>query len=353
MGLFGSKEVIGLDIGSSSIKMAHVKGIGVENRLRKFGVFPLPADSIVDGAIMDHAAVVEGIQTAMRELKVHEKEVAISLSGHSVIIKKVQLATTTAEELEESIQWEVEQYIPFDIKDVKIDFQVIGPLKDDPTKMDVLLVAAKTDLINDYISVVKEAGRVPRIVDIDSLAAGNAFELTHPVSDEQVPMVVNVGASFMNINVLHAGVPLFTRGRAHGRGDVHFRDPEADGGELRDGRGVQDREEGPGGAIRQARRDHEGRLQPARDGSAEVLQLLLRHVPRPPGDQGLPDGRGRKSTFLKEILAEKIGVGVEIFDSIQGLSVDEKTVDPAVVSQFNTSATVSIGLALRNLEGHG
>jgi type IV pilus assembly protein PilM len=81
MGLFGSKEVIGLDIGSSSIKMAHVKGVGVENRLRKFGVFPLPADSIVDGAIMDHAAVVEGIQTAMRELKVHEKEVAISFRG--------------------------------------------------------------------------------------------------------------------------------------------------------------------------------------------------------------------------------------------------------------------------------
>src|SRR5512134_2165034 len=77
--------------------------------------------------------------------------------------------------------------------------------------MDVLLVAAKTELINDYMSVVRDAGLVPRIVDIDSLAAGNAFELTHPVSDEQVPMVVNVGASFMNINILHAGVPLFTR----------------------------------------------------------------------------------------------------------------------------------------------
>ena len=140
MGLFGSKELIGLDIGSSSVKMAHVKAVGAENRLRKFGVFPLPVDAIVDGAIMDHGAVVEGIKTALRELKIHEKEVAISLSGHSVIIKKVQLPTTTAEELEESIQWEVEQYIPFDIKDVKIDFQVIGPLKDDPSKMDVLLV---------------------------------------------------------------------------------------------------------------------------------------------------------------------------------------------------------------------
>src|SRR3970282_1810249 len=211
MALFGSKELIGLDIGSSAIKLAHVKPVGVEHRVKKFGVFPLPPDAIGDGAIMGHAAVIEGIKTALRELNVKEKEVATSLSGHSVIIKKVVLPTTTPEELEESIQWEVEQYIPFDIKDVKIDFQVIGPLKDDPSKMDVLLVAAKTDLINDYMSVVKDAGLVPRIVDIDSLAAGNAFELTHPVSDDQVPMVVNVGASFMNINILHAGVPLFTR----------------------------------------------------------------------------------------------------------------------------------------------
>jgi type IV pilus assembly protein PilM len=211
MVMFGSKELIGLDIGSSAIKLAHVKAVGVEFRVRKFGVFPLPPDAIVDGAIMDHVSVIEGIKTALRELKVKEKEVATSLSGHSVIIKKVVLPTTTPEELEESIQWEVEQYIPFDIKDVRIDFQVIGPLKEDPSKMDVLLVAVKSDLVNDYISVVKDAGLTPAIVDIDSIAAGNAFELCHPVSDEQVPMVVNVGASFMNINILHSGVPLFTR----------------------------------------------------------------------------------------------------------------------------------------------
>src|SRR5512138_2229117 len=218
MALFGSKELVGLDIGSSSIKLAHIKQAGAEYRLKKFGAFPLPPDAIVDGAIMDHASVIEGIKTALRDLKVHEKEVATSLSGHSVIIKKVVLPTTTPEELEESIQWEVEQYIPFDIKDVKIDFQVIGPLRDDPTKMDVLLVAVKSDLVNDYISVVRDAGLTPTIVDIDSIAAGNAFELCHPVSDEQVPMVINEGASFMNINILHAGVPLFTRGVPMGGG---------------------------------------------------------------------------------------------------------------------------------------
>ena len=353
MGLFGSKELIGLDIGSSSVKMAHVKAVGVENRLRKFGVFPLPADAIVDGAIMDHAAVVEGIKTALRELKIHEKEVAISLSGHSVIIKKVQLPTTTAEELEESIQWEVEQYIPFDIKDVKIDFQVIGPLKDDPSKMDVLLVAAKTDLINDYMSVVRDAGLVPRIVDIDSLAAGNAFELTHPVSDEQVPMVVNVGASFMNINILHAGVPLFTRDVPMGGGMYTT--------EIQKQVAVSfDTAE----EYKTGKKDAGERSEKVTEIMKVVSGLLATEAQRSCNffSATYPDrlvtkvyltGGASRSAFLKEMLAEKIGVDVEIFDPFEGLTVDEKAVDPSVVSQLNTSATVSVGLALRNLEARG
>jgi type IV pilus assembly protein PilM len=353
MGLFGGKDVVGLDIGSSSVKMAHIRADGAENRLRKFGVFPLPADSIVDGAIMDHSSVVEGIRTAMLELKIHEKEVAIALSGHSVIIKKVQLPTTTAEELEESIQWEVEQYIPFDIKDVKIDFQVIGPLKDDPSKMDVLLVAAKTELINDYMSVVRDAGLVPRIVDIDSLAAGNAFELTHPVSEEQVPMVVNVGASFMNINILHAGVPLFTRDVPMGGGmyTSEIQKQLAVGYETAE-------------EYKTGKKDPGERAAKLSEIMRTVSTLLATEAQRSYNffSATYPDrlvtkvyltGGAARSSFLKEILAEKIGVDVEIFDPTQGLSVDEKTIDPAVVSQFNTAATVSIGLALRNLEARG
>jgi type IV pilus assembly protein PilM len=350
MGLFGTKEIIGLDIGSSSIKLAHLKMVGAECRLRKFGVVPLPADAIVDGAIMDHASVIEGIKTALRELKVHEKEVITSLSGHSVIIKKVVLPTTTPEELEESIQWEVEQYIPFDIKDVKIDFQVIGPLKEDPSKMDVLLVAVKSDLVNDYISVVKDAGLTPTVVDIDSIAAGNAFEFCHPVSEEQVPMVVNVGASFMNINILHGGVPLFTRDVPMGGGiytseiqkqlAVSFETAE----ELKTGK----KEAG----------DRADRLTEI---MRTVSNILSTEAQRSYNffSATYPDrlvtkvyltGGAAKSQFLKELLAEKIGVEVELFDPLQGLVVEERTVDPAVAAQYSTAATVAVGLALRNVE---
>ncbi|MBI5419632.1 MAG: type IV pilus assembly protein PilM [Deltaproteobacteria bacterium] len=350
MGLFGLKELIGLDIGSSAIKLAHVKASGNEYVVKKFGAFPLPPDAIVDGAIMDHASVIEGIKTALRELKVKEKEVATSLSGHSVIIKKVVLPTTTPEELEESIQWEVEQYIPFDIKDVKIDFQVIGPLKDDPAKMDVLLVAVKTDLVNDYISVVKDAGLTPSIVDIDSIAAGNAFEFCHPVSDEQVPMVINVGASFMNINILHSGVPLFTRDVPMGGGmytseiqkqvAVSFETAEA---------------------LKVGKKDAGERSEKLTEVMRTVSNILATEAQRSYNffSATYPDrlvtkvyltGGAAKSLFLKEMMAEKIGVEVELFNAFEGLTADERTVDPAVAAQYGTAATVSIGLALRNLE---
>ena len=350
MALLGSKELIGLDIGSSAIKLAHVKPVGVEFRVKKFGVSPLPPDAIVDGAIMDHVSVIEGIKTALRELKVKEKEIATSLSGHSVIIKKVVLPTTTPEELEESIQWEVEQYIPFDIKDVKIDFQVIGPLKEDPSKMDVLLVAVKSDLVNDYVSVIKDAGLTPTVVDIDSIAAGNAFELCHPVSDEQVPMVVNVGASFMNINILHSGVPLFTRDVPMGGGmytseiqkqlAVSFDTAE----ELKVGKKeAGEREEKISEIMRTVSNILSTEVQRSYNFfSATYPDRLVTKV--------YLTGGAAKSAFLKEMLTEKIGVDVELFDPFEGLMLEEGSVDRSLAAGFNTAATVSIGLALRNQE---
>lgn len=350
MALLGSKELVGLDIGSSAIKLAHVKPVGVEFRVKKFGVYPLPPDAIVDGAIMDHVSVIEGIKTALRELKVKEKEIAISLSGHSVIIKKVVLPTTTPEELEESIQWEVEQYIPFDIKDVKIDFQVIGPLKEDPSKMDVLLVAVKSDLVNDYVSVIKDAGLTPTIVDIDSIAAGNAFELCHPVSDEQVPMVVNVGASFININILHSGVPLFTRDVPMGGGMYTS--------EIQKQLAVSfDTAE----ELKVGKKDAGERAEKIAEIMRTVSNILSTEVQRSYNffSATYPDrlvtkvyltGGAAKSAFLKEMLTEKIGVDVELFDPFEGLILEEGSVDRSLAAGFNTAATVSIGLALRNQE---
>src|SRR5262245_41116310 len=172
------KLALGLDIGSTSVKMILLKEQRkrgeVGYALQSFGMKPLPPEAIVDGALMNSTAIVQAVQELMNELKIKSKEVAIGVSGHSVIIKKIQMPRMSQEELEESIQWEAEQYIPFDVKDVNIDTQILDSGANDATgQMDVLLVAAKKDMINDYTTVVSEAGLAPVVVDVDAFAVQN------------------------------------------------------------------------------------------------------------------------------------------------------------------------------------
>src|SRR5512138_2762006 len=153
-----SKLAVGLDVGSSSVKLVQLKEKRGGFSLQAFGAAPLPPEAIVDGALMNSSAIVEAIQELIASQRLKAKDVAIGVRGHSVIIKKISLPRMTQEELDESIQWEAEQYIPFDVKDVNIDTQILTPAGDAAGQMDVLLVAAKKDMINDYTSVCAEAG---------------------------------------------------------------------------------------------------------------------------------------------------------------------------------------------------
>jgi type IV pilus assembly protein PilM len=180
--------------------------------LQSFGMKPLPPEAIVDGALMNSTAIVQAMQELISELRVKQKEVAIGVSGHSVIIKKISMPRMTQEELEESIQWEAEQYIPFDVKDVNIDTQILNPDANDATgQMDVLLVAAKKDMINDYTTVVSEAGLTPVVVDVDAFAVQNMFGANYDLPDKETVVLINAGASVVNINILTNGYTVFTR----------------------------------------------------------------------------------------------------------------------------------------------
>ncbi|HYG67755.1 MAG TPA: type IV pilus assembly protein PilM, partial [Anaeromyxobacteraceae bacterium] len=163
-----NKLAVGLDIGSSSVKLVQLKEKKGGYALQAFGSAPLPPEAIVDGALMNSSAIVQAIQELVAKEKVKVKEVAIGVGGHSVIIKKISLPRMSQDELDESIQWEAEQYIPFDVKDVNIDTQILTPEGDAAGQMDVLLVAAKKDMINDYTSVCAEAGLTATVVDVDA-----------------------------------------------------------------------------------------------------------------------------------------------------------------------------------------
>ncbi len=209
---FNSKSVVGLDIGSSSIKAVELglKGRGKEFELSHLGVAKLPPEAIVQGAFLNSSAIAESIREAVDNAKIKTKNVAAAVCGHSVIVKKVSLPTMTRDELDEQIRWEAEQYIPFDVNEVNLDFQILeAPATEG--QMDVLLVAAKKDLIDDYVQVISEAGLVPVAIDVAAFAVENAYEANYEVKTEETVALVNIGAQVVNINIVSEGTPAFTR----------------------------------------------------------------------------------------------------------------------------------------------
>jgi len=205
-----SKGLVGLDIGSSTLKLVELKERKGEFSLVRLGVESLSPEAIVDGSIMDSSLVVDAIRRLNEATGVKAERFATSLSGHSVIIKKISMPAMPEEDLAEPIQWEAEQYIPFDIKDVNVDVQILNP-KASHGQMDVLLVAAKKDVINDYTSVVSEAGLVPVCVDVDTFCVQNMFELNYGFPANETIALINIGASVININVISNGITTFTR----------------------------------------------------------------------------------------------------------------------------------------------
>jgi type IV pilus assembly protein PilM len=215
MALFAKpRTVVGLDIGSSAVKAVEVKPAGKGYRVTAFGTEPVPPDAIVDGAIIDAGSVAEAIRRVFDGNKAFKaKDVCASLSGNAVIVKKITLPVMTENELAESIYWEAEQYIPFDIQDVNLDYQILDPGTGPNSRgsMDVLLVAAKKEKIGDYTNVISQAGRTPVIVDVDAFALQNAFEVNYGLDAGRVVVLLNAGASAININILQGDQSVFTR----------------------------------------------------------------------------------------------------------------------------------------------
>jgi type IV pilus assembly protein PilM len=189
-----------------------LKPVGKGYKVVAFATQPVPPDSIVDGAIIDGAAVADAIRHVFENKHFKTKEVAASLSGNAVIVKKISLPAMTEAELAESIYWEAEQYIPFDIQDVNIDYQILDAgSKSEGGTMEVLLVAAKKEKIADYTGVISQAGRLPIIVDVDAFALQNAYEVNYGLEPEQVVVLLNAGASAININIVTGDQSVFTR----------------------------------------------------------------------------------------------------------------------------------------------
>jgi type IV pilus assembly protein PilM len=207
-----AKSLVGLDIGSSAVKAVELKPAGKAFKVSAFGSEAVPPDSIVDGAIIDGGAVADAIRRLFTSGAIKTKDVAASLSGNAVIVKKITLPQMSEGELAESIYWEAEQYIPFDIQDVNLDYQILDKGGDaGKATMDVLLVAAKKEKIADYTGVIAQAGRSAVVVDVDAFALQNAYEVNYGIEPGAIVALLNAGASATNINILNGDQSVFTR----------------------------------------------------------------------------------------------------------------------------------------------
>lgn len=346
-----SKSLIGLDIGSSSIKAVQIIETKGGYKLEKCGIKHLASEIIVDGTIMDAGSVVEAIRGLITEEKIKVKDVALSLSGHSIIIKKIKLPVMTEDELEESIKWEAEQYIPFDINDVNIDFHILGTVEspEGQSQMEVLLVAAKKDKLTEYTSVVTEVGLNPVVVDADLFALENMYGVNYEAREGEVIALVNIGASVMSINILKNGTSSFTRDISIGgirytetiQKDLNMSYDDAD--RSKKGEKVEGVEpEMVANVINRVNSDIASEISRSFDffrttsAHEEIEKIVL-------------SGGSAKIPSLPGYLQENLGIAVEIADPFRKIEIDKKVFDPEYIKEISPLAAVGLGLAIRRV----
>ncbi len=349
MALFGgSKSLAGLDIGSSSIKLVQLKETGKGYRLMNLGVRPLPQEVIVDGAIMDAGVISDTLREMVKDVKLKGKDVAVSVSGHSVIIKKIKVQEMTEDELERNLPFEAEQYVPFDASEVNMDFVILGGADDDG-KMDVLLVVVKKDVINDITTVVRDAGLNPVVVDVDAFALENMYETNYVLAPEEVVALVNVGASTTNINIIRDGISIFTRDISVGGNQftesiqkqlqVSFEEAE----QLKRGESVGEK----------TPEDVHSILGVISDNLGQEIQRSLDFF-----NSSNPDiqisrvalcGGGSSVQGLVEKIAQRLGTQVEIVNPLESISYNRKKFEGSYLEEVGPMLGIGVGLAIRKV----
>jgi type IV pilus assembly protein PilM len=346
-GLGRSRNTVGLDIGASSVKAVQLKRGRGADELVRLGIAPLHPETIVDGVIMDSGTVISAIQQIFTENQIKTKDVVVAVSGHSVIVKKIRVAKMKPNELEEAIPFEAEQYVPYAVEDVNLDFQVLESRDPNANELDVLLVAVKKDIINDYLSIISTAGLNAVVVDVDAFALENAFLLAYELDRQQVVGLVNLGAAVMNINILQGGMSEFTRDSPLGGNrytesiqkmlGLSYEQAETLklGGEV-EGRSFQDAQP----AIDMVNAEIAGEIRRSFDFFRSSSHSETIHRVLLSGGCAILPG-------LVEYLSENLEIPFEVANPLRKISADSKKFDPAHLERIAPQLAVSVGLALR------
>ena len=342
--MFGKKKTtVGLDIGSSSIKVVEIAQDRTGNRLVNYGISEPFSEAIVDGEIMDRQMVHEAITNLLESRQIKNRNVVTAVSGRAVIVKKILMDRLSEEDAKEAIQWEAEQHVPYDINDVSLDFQIINP-NVDQKKMQVLLVAAKKDMIANHAEIIREAGLSPVIIDVDSFAIQNAVEANYDLMPEETVALLNIGAEITNLNIIRNGVPHFTKDLSLGANSfvegIQRRHNVSQVDALNALRGRGDSGIDVASIVQTTCEDVSVQIDRA-------VAFLKSAGDADRVDRILLSGGSARVPGLTEFLNGRHHVPVEIVNPLQKLSYDSGLFDGDSPDQVAPLLTVAIGLALR------
>jgi type IV pilus assembly protein PilM len=346
MGLFGRKKTtVALDIGSGLIKVAVIDHSKKEPELTRVAIQPLMQDAIVEGEVMDPGVVADAIQSALAAAEVKGKQVVTAVGGRDVIIKKIQIERVKEAQARELMRWEAEQHVPFDMESVELDFQILDP-DGDGLEMNVLLVAAKRELVESKVRVLTDAGLEPVIVDVDAFALHNAFELNHPDAMQGMVALVNIGHDVTNINLLEDGVPILTRDLT--LGTRHF----VEGLQRERGLGAEEAQTLIQGFDRSPHVDAvlETRGEEIAVGIERAVAFIASNTRSGSSVRAVyTSGGGARIPGLTEALAARLRIQAQQANPLASLAVRDGAMENLVTDEVAPLLMLPIGLALRQL----
>ena len=336
---------VGLDIGSYAVKVCELAESGKGVKLISLGSARLPADVVEDGELRDPDAVAKVIQNLVDNLKIKGKKVGISISGYSVILKKINLAVMNEKELEQHIQSEAEQYIPFDLADVYLDFQDLKTNTEDEDRTDVMLVAAKKEVVDGYLQMLQSVGLKTVLVDVDAFALENSFESNY--GQEGTVVLVDIGSSKMNINIISNGASLFARDVVLGSRQLSEQIQEKFELDFEEAEALK--------VGAQPSEDKQGELEQIFVGVTtqwvmeiqKAIDFYNSNFPDNPLAKIVLSGGGSKVKGLDRFFSKETGLEVEVFDPFSRTVVDENVIDPDYLKNIAPEMAIAVGLATR------
>lgn len=346
---FDSNKVIGLDIGTNSIKVVELDVGPRKATVLSFGVTPTPAQTIVGGEITDPLTLSQEIKSLLAKTNSKRKHASVGIWGTAVIVKRVSLPKMDKQLLDEQIRWEAEQYIPFDIQEINLEYHVLSSSQASAETMDVLLVAAKKDLIMNYLETVESAGVSCSILDVSSFALANCFILNHPELANETSAVFDIGSGITNFVVVENGEAVFARDIP--MGGLNYTS------DIQKGMGVSMAEaEGFKLDISTGRPTPEelkGIVQSSHESFCDELNRSLDFFTSTSNQGRISKiyltGGGSQMIGLKESLANLSQLPVEIFNPFHVVQVDKNVIATEYISQIAPLAAVAVGLGLRKV----